>query len=171
MGSRLKGNSVIAVPNLAWMASTNRWSPSGGKKVIAGPPKPRLERTILGKERIGFFVSGNSPNALEVRIDIWGGIIVDEDVGTLKVNATAESADGENDTLFKGLRCGALADTEQNCQVSSPKMKGEPNVPFLPRIKQLVQFVHARVGFHADDSLFGKVQQEGKNSKVKIKPA
>jgi hypothetical protein len=70
---------------------------------------------------------------VKVRIGIRGSIIVDDDVYPLNVNTATENVGGDKDTFFESLERGISADTKQGCQVRSPEMEGDSNVPFLLR--------------------------------------
>lgn len=105
---------------------------------------------------------------MQVRVRIRGGIIVDDDVYSLDIDTTTEDIGGNKDTFFESLERGITSDTKQNYQVSSHRVRGESNVPFLlsktrvdtdtrkiARNKQLVQFNRPCDGFHEDDNLLG----------------
>jgi len=68
---------------------------------------------------------------VKVRVSIGGSIVVDDDVHPLNVNTATKDISGHEDTLFESFERGVSADTKRKYQVSSPKMEGESDVPFL----------------------------------------
>jgi hypothetical protein len=109
---------------------------------------------------------------VKVSVSVGGSIVIDDDVHPLNVNAATEDIGGHENTLFESFERGVSADTKWNCQVSSLKMEGESDVPFLlgktrmdtdtrkiARNEQFIQLDRACDGFHKDDDLFNGVEQ------------
>jgi len=107
---------------------------------------------------------------VKVRVGIRRGIVIDNDVYSLDINATTENIGSDEDAFFKGLESRISTYTKPGYQVSGSEMEGDSGLPFLlgktrvntdtwevARDEQLVQFDCARDGFHEDDNLFGKV--------------
>lgn len=48
------------------------------------------------------------PNAVQIAVRIWWAVIIDDDVDTLNIDATAEDIGSDKDSLFESLE-GAVA--------------------------------------------------------------
>ena len=68
---------------------------------------------------------------MKVRVGIRRSIVIDYDVHPFDVNTATENIGGNKDTFFEGFERGISADTKWDCQVSSPEMEGDSNVPFF----------------------------------------
>ena len=68
---------------------------------------------------------------MQVRVSIRGGIVIDNDVYSFDIDTTTKNIGGDKDAFFEGLERGISTYTKRNCQVSSPQMENDLDVPFL----------------------------------------